>query len=269
MSIINDTIDKVKEFFQNMLDFLPSWDSIKNSLKGMLPDWLVGEAEETSQNILKDSAEVRAGTPQPESMVQADTSDEDLKKIAAAMDTWYTDEDAILEGLIKERDKLKLQQMKKEQEALKGTDNQLQYAKPVVAKDVTSKFEEYADDTEEDFQDYLPEGYTLSKDDRGNWVVTRPDGKLLTKSKRVGRVIASAEKHAADSGIASGSKAMMDTKAASGVGEYATPITIPVPVAGAGAAPSGGSVSSSQYNISQGVTSDDMVRRDFVIPLSP
>ena len=45
--MIMGAIDKIKDLFSSIFDFLPSFDAIKNSIKSILPSWLGGEETTT------------------------------------------------------------------------------------------------------------------------------------------------------------------------------------------------------------------------------
>ena len=45
--MIMGAIDKIKDLFSSIFDFLPSFDDIKNSIKSILPSWLGGEETTT------------------------------------------------------------------------------------------------------------------------------------------------------------------------------------------------------------------------------
>ena len=192
MEKVDSLVEKVKDFFSSLFDFLPSLDDLKEKFLGIVPDWMKPDADDAETEKYKNMK------------VTASTSDEDLKKMAAAQDTLLTSEEGVLKRLTKEREA--------EKSAV------LEDARAGVTSD--SKF----------------------------------------KVKEV------------DSGIFSGSNNVADLKASAGVGDYASaPTVIPVPSGGGGGG--GGSntnnVQSSTYNIAQGMSADDMVRGDWVMPIAP
>jgi hypothetical protein len=59
--LFDSTIEKVKSFFTDLFDFLPSFEEIKNTLTGILPDWMKPDTvEEQRQSLLDQIAEQQA-----------------------------------------------------------------------------------------------------------------------------------------------------------------------------------------------------------------
>ena len=76
---------------------------------------------------------------------------------------------------------------------------------------------------------------------------------------------------APDSGVLAASSNVANVRAAAGVGNYSSsPTVIPISAGGGGqGGNTNNNVQTSTYNISQGMTADDMIRGDWVMPIAP
>ena len=190
MDKINALVEKVKDFFTKIFDFLPNIDEVIAKFKGLLPDFM--KSDETAD----------AETEKYKNMtVTADTSDDDLRAMAAAQDTMFTSEEGVFKRLKQEREAARMN----------GSTN------PTTPARVTPS--------------------------------TAPDSGVLAASSNVANV-----------------------RAAAGVGNYSSSPTV-IPISAGGGGGQGGNtnnnVQTSTYNISQGMTADDMIRGDWVMPIAP
>ena len=222
MDKVNSLVQKVKDLFSKLFDFLPSLDDLKKKFLGIVPDWMKPDADDAETEKYKNMK------------VTASTSDEDLKKMAAAQDTLFTSEEGVLKRLTEEREAEKSAVLKN--------------ARAGVTSDSKFKVKE------------VDSGISSSS----KFKVKEVDSGISSSSKFKVKEV--------DSGIFSGSNNVADLKASAGVGNYASsPTVISVPSGGGGGG--GGSntnnVQSSTYNIAQGMTADDMVRGDWVMQIAP
>ena len=194
MEKVDALVERVKDFFTKIFDFLPNIDDVIAKFKDLLPDFM--KSDDTADPETDKYKNMK---------VTADTSDDDLKAMAAAQDTWATSEAGVLRRLKQEREDARM---------------------------------------------------------GGNTTTAGADA-------APGRIAPAA---VPDSGVLAASTNVADIKAAAGVGNYAsTPTIIPVPTGGGGGQGGGGNnnVQTSTYNIAQGMTADDMIRSDWVMPIAP
>ena len=193
MDKINALVEKVKDFFTQIFDFLPNIDEVIAKFKDLLPDFM--KSDETAD----------AETEKYKNMtVTADTSDDDLRAMAAAQDTMFTSEEGVFRRLRQEREAARMN------------------------------------------------GTTSTTDPTTPARVTPPA--------------------APDSGVLAASSNVANVRAAAGVGNYSSSPTV-IPISAGGGGGQGGNtnnnVQTSTYNISQGMTADDMIRSDWVMPIAP
>ncbi len=65
---VNSLVQKVKDLFSKLFDFLPSLDDLKKKFLGIVPDWMKPDADDAETEKYKNMK------------VTASTSDEDLRK---------------------------------------------------------------------------------------------------------------------------------------------------------------------------------------------
>lgn len=105
-------IQKTKDFFKNIFDFLPSWQEVKNTLKKLLPPWMRSDAEAEASNL-------RAQREQLQETKKANEAN--LKRIADLAGVKVDDIDSRIIGNLLDDKKIIMQQALSAQSMIDGT----------------------------------------------------------------------------------------------------------------------------------------------------
>lgn len=188
-TLFDDTIEKIKTFFTDLFDFLPTFEEIKAVLTGLLPDWMQPDSIQEQRDS-----------------IQAEIDSQRAEMASGDMRNW--------------RGKLRSEIIEELQGELASLP-QLNY------------------------------GGIVSAPESGTPVMLHGEEIVTPLNSPQGQVLMAINE-------------LMNTKAATGTGEYGSPSAAAIVMGGNTNKSNTNNVNTTNYTIQQGVTPDDFLKRDFL-----